>query len=175
MTEVLKKIEESIESVPDFPIKGVLFRDINPILKDSKKFSLLIENMSEGLKDLRLTKIVGIESRGFILGAALAVSLGVGFVPLRKSGKLPGEVLAQTYQLEYGESILEIQKRSLEVSDRMIIVDDVLATGGTARAAVDLCQKIGVMPLRLIVLIELLDLKGRELFSDVQLESFFKF
>lgn len=175
MSEALALIEESIESIPDFPIKGVLFRDINPVLRDAKKFSILIENMSESLKELQLTKIVGIESRGFILGSALATHLGLGFVPLRKSGKLPGEILSQTYQLEYGEAILEIQKDSLDVDDRMVIVDDVLATGGTARAAVDLCQRIGVKPLRLIVLIELLNLNGRELLSDVSVESFFKF
>ena len=159
---VLKK---SIRSIPDFPKKGILFRDITPLLLDRKKFSGCIDRLVNETRG-RVDAVVSIESRGFILGSALAYALGAGFVPIRKEGKLPYRKYRQSYDLEYGSAALEIHKDALRKGSRVVIVDDVLATGGTVRAAIQLVGKLGVEIVGVYFLIELLALKGRERLKD---------
>jgi len=152
----------SVRDVPDFPCAGVLFKDITPLLNDAKAFSLAIDAMAEPALALHPTHVLGLESRGFIFGSALAHKLGLGFVPARKPGKLPMPTFRQTYASEYGEDAMEIHRDAFKPGDRVLIVDDVLATGGTAGAARRLIEAAGAHPVALTLFIELAFLKGRE-------------
>jgi adenine phosphoribosyltransferase len=156
----LDQIEKMILEVPNFPKAGIQFKDITPILADGRAFQALIDHMAERI-DHRTQKIVAIESRGFILGSALALKLGCGLVVVRKPGKLPRATLRETYELEYGSDALEIHHDAIRKGESITIVDDVLATGGTASAAERLCEKIGAHVLGSVFLIELQFLKGR--------------
>jgi len=151
-----------VRDVPDFPCPGVLFKDITPLLNDASAFSLAIDAMAEPALALHPTHVLGIESRGFIFGSALAHKLGLGFVPARKPGKLPMPTLRETYACEYGEDSLEVHRDAFKPGDRVLIVDDVLATGGTAGAARRLVEGAGAHPVALTLFIELGFLKGRE-------------
>jgi adenine phosphoribosyltransferase len=150
-----------IREVPDFPKPGILFRDITPILGDALALKEAVEALAAPLRFLRPTKVVAIESRGFIFGAPVAMALGVGLVIIRKPGKLPADSIRIEYQLEYGSDALEVHTDALGQGDRAVVVDDVLATGGTARAAGELVARTGAVVAGYGFLIELTDLKGR--------------
>ncbi|VVB67698.1 Adenine phosphoribosyltransferase [Candidatus Norongarragalina meridionalis] len=155
-------LSSHIRNVPDFPKKGIGFKDITTLLKDRAAFRDAIKQLSAPYRDKNVSVVVGIESRGFILGAAVAHELGVGFVPLRKPGKLPYKKIKQEYALEYGTDAIEIHEDAIAPGERVLLVDDLLATGGTAKAACDLIEKLGGKIVALAFLIELTFLKGRE-------------
>jgi adenine phosphoribosyltransferase len=163
-------LDERLRSIDDWPVPGVTFRDITPVLADPRGLPVIVAAMRAALAAAGVTEVdavAGIEARGFVLGAPLAVDLGVGFVPVRKQGKLPGDVLAQTYDLEYGTATLEIQADAIARDRRVVIVDDVLATGGTARATVDLVRSTGAEVAAVVCLLELPALSGRDALDDV--------
>ena len=157
----IESIRSSIRSIPDYPQKGILFRDITTLLQNANVFSEVIDIMAERYKDNLPTKIVGIESRGFIFGMVLAYKLGIGFVPIRKKGKLPYKTFEASYDLEYGSAVIEMHQDALTSNDRVVVVDDLLATGGTAAAAISLVQKLGAEIVGFEFVIELLGLNGR--------------
>ena len=159
----VKDLEAAIREVPDFPKPGILFLDILPLLKDSALLKQLTQSLASYAQDIQ--SVVGIEARGFILGSAMAIELGKGFVPLRKKGKLPGAVHSQSYGLEYGTDEIEVQEGVLNPGERIMLVDDVLATGGTLIAGVKLLQKCGVVIESVDVALEIGFLNGRELFE----------
>lgn len=166
-----------IRDIPDFPRKGIVFKDITPLLKDKKAFSFAIEKFFEycRTKELFPDLVVSPESRGFIFGAALALKLGTGFVPVRKAGKLPGKTTKAEYELEYGKNILEIQEDSLAKNQKIIIVDDLLATGGTVLAVKDLVERLGGTILGFLFLIELTEFRGREKLKGYDVFSILRF
>ncbi|WP_030919992.1 adenine phosphoribosyltransferase [Streptosporangium amethystogenes] len=168
MTELSRLILDRIRDVPDYPQPGVMFKDITPLLADPVAFGAVTRALA-GLYEV--DKIVGIEARGFILAAPVACQAGAGFVPVRKKGKLPAETLEASYDLEYGSAIIEVHRDAFIPGERVLIVDDVLATGGTARAAVELVREAGAEVVGLAVLMELSFLKGRERLTDVELHS----
>jgi adenine phosphoribosyltransferase len=151
-----------IRDVPDYPKPGVLFKDITPLLADPEAFTALVEALAAVCVDHGATKVVGLEARGFILAAPVAVRAGIGFVPVRKAGKLPGATLSQAYELEYGSAEMEIHAEDLTADDRVLVIDDVLATGGTAEASLRLIRRSGARIAGLAVLMELGFLGGRE-------------
>jgi adenine phosphoribosyltransferase len=167
-------LKQRIRHVPDFPKAGILFYDITTLLRDSEGFTTTVDRLSTPYMGKGIDVVVGIESRGFILGAAVAQRLGVGFVPIRKPGKLPAKAVKETYDLEYGKDALEIHEDAVERGQRVLIVDDVLATGGTAAAAAKLVKQLGGELHGLAFLIELQFLSGRsklngdEVFSLLQ-------
>ena len=160
LSEALMK--QLIRDVPDFPAPGVMFRDITPVLQDAKAFREVIDSMAECVAPMKADVIVGIESRGFVLGAPIAIQLGLGFVPVRKAGKLPADTIRAKYALEYGTNAVEIHRDALEPGMRVAIVDDLLATGGTAKAAIELVEELGGKVVGVTFLIELDFLHGRE-------------
>lgn len=155
-------LKSKIRIVEDFPKEGISFKDITTLLKDGEYFRKTVDLIVEHLRDKQIDLIVGPEARGFVLGSATAYALGVGFVPVRKPGKLPAEVERYEYELEYGSDILEIHKDAIEEGARIAIVDDLLATGGTMKATVDLIESLGGIVSNCVFLIELEELKGRE-------------
>ena len=155
------RLKKYIREIPDYPKKGILFYDITTLLSDGPAFRRAIAYLAEELKNKKITKVIGIESRGFIFGSVLAYILHCGFVPVRKKGKLPHKTLACDYKLEYGEATLEIHADSIVKGDRVVIVDDLLATGGTAEAAGKLVKKLGGKIYAFCFLVELDFLKGR--------------
>ncbi len=164
-------IKAAIRSIPDFPKPGILFKDITPVLSDENLLEMAVDVMSEPYKNNKPTKIVGLESRGFIFGVALACKLGVGFVPIRKKGKLPYKTYEASYQLEYGSASMEIHQDALTENDKVVIVDDLLATGGTMAAAIELVNKLKAKILGLEFLIELEALNGRRKIKGYNLNS----
>ena len=154
-------LKSKIRHVPDFPKPGILFYDITTLLRDPDGFRAAIDSLASPYRDRGIALVVGIESRGFILGAAVADRLGAGFVPVRKPGKLPSASVSASYDLEYGSDSLEVHRDAIEPGQRVLIVDDLLATGGTARATVDLVKQLGGRVEGVAVLIELVDLAGR--------------
>ena len=171
----MKDLSRRIRSIPDFPKKGILFRDITPLLQDSESFREAVDLMSDEYKKEEIDLVVSAEARGFILGACLAYKLGVGFVPVRKPGKLPYEVEKATYELEYGEDTLEMHRDGVSKGDRVLVFDDLLATGGTARAICQLVEKLGGKIAGICFLIELTFLKGREKIKDYPVFSLIKY
>lgn len=159
MTESIKS---KIRTVPDWPKKGIMFRDITTLLKDAQGFKETIDLLYERYKDKKIDKVVGIESRGFIFGAPLAYLLGCGFVPVRKPGKLPAECVSEEYTLEYGTDKIEIHKDAISKDDKILIIDDLIATGGTIAAAVNLVKKLGGEVVECSFIVDLVDLKGKE-------------
>lgn len=165
-------VKSKIRDIMDFPVKGIVFKDITTVLRDKDGFKAIIDFMKDKFADKKIDYIAGMESRGFIFGSALAYELGVGFVPLRKPGKLPAETISESYDLEYGKNTLEIHKDAIEEGKRVLIVDDLLATGGTALAACNLIKKVGAEVVSAVFVIELADLKGRDKMpSDVEVVS----
>lgn len=167
----LELLKSRIRAIPDFPKKGILFRDITPLLKDPKLIIETADLMAANYAQLNPTIIVGLESRGFIFGMALACRMGLGFVPIRKKGKLPYKIFSLNYDLEYGTDSIEIHQDAIKKTDRIIIVDDLLATGGTALAAVNLLKNFDAEILGLEFLIELESLKGREKLKEYRVNS----
>lgn len=157
---MMTEIKESIRAIPDFPKKGILFRDITPLLLDGKKFKFCIDQFTKATKG-KVDYVISIESRGFIFGSALSYALGAGFVPIRKEGKLPYEKFQMSCELEYGKAVLEIHSDAIKKGSRVILVDDVLATGGTVGAAVELLKKFDVKICGIYFLIELAALNAR--------------
>lgn len=151
-----------IRDVPDYPVQGVMFKDITPLLADPEAFTALTDSLAEICARRGATKVVGLEARGFILGAPVALRAGLGFIPVRKAGKLPGATLAQSYELEYGAAEIEVHAEDLGADDRVLIVDDVLATGGTADASLQLVRRAGAQVAGFAVLMELGFLGGRD-------------
>jgi adenine phosphoribosyltransferase len=154
-------LKKRIRHVPDFPKAGILFYDVTTLLRDPGGFKLAIDTMSEPYQNRGIDLVVGVESRGFILGAAVADRIGAGFVPVRKKGKLPADTIRATYDLEYGSDSLEMHRDAVQQGQQVLIVDDLLATGGTARATVDLVRQLGGAVHGLSFLIELVALNGR--------------
>jgi adenine phosphoribosyltransferase len=158
----MQVLKEKIRHVPDFPKPGILFYDVTTLLRDAEGFKLAIDALTAPYEQASVGLVVGIESRGFILGAAVADRLGAGFVPIRKVGKLPSATVKKTYDLEYGTDSLEMHRDAIDPGQNVLIVDDLLATGGTARAAVDLVKEIGGRVAGVAFLIELVALNGRQ-------------
>jgi len=157
-------IKSKIRTIPDYPKKGIMFRDITTLIKDPVGFRLVIDTLTQRYihADFEFDTIVGIESRGFIIGAALSYTLGKGFVPIRKKGKLPAEVVSQEYSLEYGTDKIEIHKDALKKGDRVLLIDDLLATGGTALAAAALVEKLGAKIVEMSFIVDLPEVGGRK-------------
>lgn len=170
-----KDVASVIRDVPDFPKAGIMFKDITPVLQSPKLLSEVSYFFVHQNMGLNANKIVSIESRGFIFGSILAYELHAGFVPVRKKGKLPADVISVSYDLEYGQSILEIHKDSLKPGDRVIIHDDVLATGGTVDATIQLVEKLGGIVVNVCFLIELSFLAGRERLKNYHIDSLVKY
>ena len=170
----LNGVKDFIRTIPDFPKKGISFRDITPLLRDREGFQEVIALLQQECPE-DIKSIVGIESRGFILGGALAVNLKVGFVPIRKKGKLPYTTERITYQLEYGTETIEVHTDSIQKGEEVILVDDLLATGGTAAASAKLIERLGGQIIKILFLIELTDLKGREKLKNYNLFSLIKY
>lgn len=164
----------AIRDIPDYPKKGIVFKDITPLLADGKLFQSVVDDLTNYCKDKGITKIVGIESRGFIFGAPLACALGVGFVPIRKKGKLPYKKIAASFTLEYGTDIIELHEDALTKDDTVVIIDDLLATGGTTRAALELVNKLGAKLAFCLYVSELSFLKGGKTLN-VPYKSLIKF
>ena len=163
--------KDYIAIVEDFPIKGISFKDITPILKNGEVFKLITKDIAEFAKKVGANVIVGPESRGFIFGCPVAVELGLSFVPIRKPGKLPRETVSKEYSLEYGTNTLCIHADALSKGDKVLIVDDLLATGGTIGAAVELINSLGADVVGCAFVVELTELKGREKLGDVEVLS----
>lgn len=164
-------LRSHIRDVPDFPQPGVVFKDINPLLADPVAFSTVVAALAEQARELAVTRIAGIEARGFFFAAPVALAVGVGVLPIRKAGKLPGRTLSETYALEYGSATVEVQEGAVAAGDRILVVDDVLATGGTAIAAANLLRAAGAEPVALAVLLELTFLGGRERVSPLPVSA----
>lgn len=168
-------IKELIRDVPDFPVDGIMFRDITPVLQDADSFKQVVCSLTELVAQMKPDVIVGIESRGFILGTPVALELGVGFVPVRKVGKLPAETVRAEYALEYGTNTVEMHKDAIMPGQRVAIVDDLLATGGTAAAACQLIEELEGNVSGLVFLIELEFLKGRRALEGYEVQTLVKY
>ena len=157
----MEHLKALIRDVPDFPMQGILFRDVTPLLRDPRGLSQVVDILAERYRGERIDAVAGIESRGFLFGAPLAVALGVGFVPIRKLGKLPADKISREYALEYGTNTLEMHRDAVRPGERVVLVDDLLATGGTARAAAELLEAQGAKVVETAFVIELAFLNGR--------------
>ena len=169
------KVEDYVLTIPDFPEKGIMFRDISTVLESPEGFRLAIEGYKSLLEGVEFDAIAGAESRGFMFGAPLAYALGKPFLLIRKAGKLPRETESVSYDLEYGSATIEMHKSSVKKGDRIVVVDDLIATGGTMKASCELIEKLGGKVAKIIVLIELEGLKGRDLLKDYDLGSVVKY
>jgi len=168
-------VQQLIRAIPDFPIPGILFRDITPLLKDARGFRQAVDLFVEHYRDRKIDYVVGIEARGYMLGAPLAYAIGAGFVPVRKPGKLPYSKLSESYALEYGTNSLEIHADALGNGDRVVVVDDLLATGGTAAATRRLLERLGAHVDGFAFLIELEALNGRAALECTDVTAFIKY
>ena len=166
----MKPLEEYVRSIPDFPEPGIIFRDITSILQDADGLKLAIDSMQKCLDD-----VVGTESRGFIFGVPIAYNLHKPFVPVRKKGKLPCETISQSYDLEYGSATIEMHKDSIKPGQKVVIVDDLIATGGTVEAAIKMVEALGGEVVRVVFLMELAGLKGRERLKDYSVSSVLRY
>jgi adenine phosphoribosyltransferase len=164
-----------IRNVPDFPVKGILFYDITTLLKEPEAFKASIDQLADHYREAEIDLIVGIESRGFIFGTVLAYVLGTGFVPVRKPGKLPAEILTESYELEYGTNTIEIHVDAIEKGQKVLVVDDLLATGGTAKATCNLVEKLGGEVIGVAFVIELGFLNGRDKLTEYEVFSLLKY
>jgi adenine phosphoribosyltransferase len=165
-----KSVRDYIRTIVDFPHEGIMFRDVTTLFADPRGFRMCVDQMLHPYAGLDIDKVVGLEARGFILGGAIAHQLGTGFVPIRKKGKLPGRVISQDYKLEYGEAIVEIHDDALKPGDRVLLVDDLLATGGTAGAGISLIERLGAEIVGCAFIIDLPELGGRKLLETLGME-----
>ena len=167
----MKKLEEYVRSIPDFPEPGIIFRDITTILQDPDGLHLAIQSMQDKLKDTEFDVVVGTESRGFIFGVPIAYNLHKAFVPVRKKGKLPCETVSMEYDLDYGSAVIEMHKDSIKPGQKVVLVEDLVATGGTIEAAIKLVEELGGEVVKVVFLMELAGLKGRERLKGYEVES----
>ena len=167
----MKKIEEYVRSIPDFPEPGIIFRDVTSILQDADGLRLAIDKIQESLEGVEFDTVVGPESRGFIFGVPVAYNLHKGFVPVRKKGKLPCETVEIEYDLEYGSSVIEMHKDAIKPGEKVVIIDDLIATGGTTEAIIKLVEGLGGEVVKICFLMELSGLKGREKLKDYDVAS----
>lgn len=167
----MKELKDYVRSIPDFPEKGIIFRDITTVLEDPEGLKLAIDSMQKQLENVDFDVVLGAESRGFIFGAPIAYNLNKAFVPVRKKGKLPCQTIEESYDLEYGKATLEIHKDSIKPGQKVVIVDDLIATGGTLEAIIKLVERLGGEVVKISCLIELPELKGREKLKDYNIES----
>lgn len=167
----MKKLEEYVRSIPDFPEEGIIFRDVTSVLQDAEGLQLAVNTMQEKIKDLEFDVVAGPESRGFIFGTPIAYNNHKPFVLIRKKGKLPCETVEKEYNLEYGTAVIEMHKDAVKPGQKVLIVDDLIATGGTTEAMVRLIEELGGKVVGIVVLIELAGLKGREKLKDYRLEA----
>lgn len=167
----MKKVEDYVTSIPGYPKEGIIFRDITSVLESKEGLKLAIDEMDKLLEGVDFDVIAGAESRGFIFGAPLAYIHNKGFIPVRKKGKLPRETVEMSYDLEYGSATIEIHKDSIKPGDKVVLVDDLIATGGTIQAAAKLVEQLGGEVVKMIFLIELTDLKGREVLKKYDIAS----
>ena len=165
-----RSVKDYIRTIVDFPHEGILFRDVTTLFADARGFRMAVDQLLTPYAGEPIDKVVGLEARGFILGGAVAHQLSVGFVPIRKKGKLPGAVLSQAYALEYGEAVMEIHDDALKPGERVLIVDDLLATGGTAAAGIKLCERLGAEVIGCAFVIDLPELGGRKLLEGLGYE-----
>ncbi|ONI45787.1 adenine phosphoribosyltransferase [Candidatus Epulonipiscium fishelsonii] len=168
-------MQDLIRDIPDFPYEGILFRDITPLLQNPEGLKKAVDSMAELLEGVDFDLVVGPESRGFIFGVPLAYKMNKGFIPVRKPKKLPFQTISQVYDLEYGNNILEIHVDAIKKGQKVVIADDLLATGGTTKTVVDLIERLGGEVVEFVCLIELEALKGRELLKDIKVESLLKY
>lgn len=175
MQENIQKIKSMIREIPNFPKEGILFRDITTALKDADTLKLTVDEIYEAFKDEKIDYIAGIESRGFIYGMPLAYKLGCGFIPVRKPNKLPRETVEVSYDLEYGSNTLCIHKDSVKPGQKVVIIDDLLATGGTVEATVKLVEKLGGKVVGCAFLIELVELHGRDKLAGIPVKTLLAF
>lgn len=167
----MKKIEDYVRSIPDFPEEGIIFRDVTSVLQDADGLHLAISSMENKIRDWDFDVVVGPESRGFIFGVPIAYNLHKPFVPVRKKGKLPCETVSVEYELEYGSAVLEMHKDSIKPGQKVVIIDDLMATGGTIEAIVKLIRELGGEVVGSVFLMELKGLKGRDKLKDIRVES----
>lgn len=167
----MKPIEEYVRSIPDFPEPGIIFRDVTSVLQDADGLHLSIDLMQEKLEGVEFDVIVGAESRGFIFGVPLAYNLHKPFIPIRKKGKLPCETVSQEYELEYGTAVIEMHKDAIKPGQRVVIIDDLMATGGTTEAMVKLIEGLGGKVVKCVFLMELAGLEGRKRLGDYDVDS----
>ena len=158
----MKKLEEYVKSIPDFPEKGIIFRDVTSVLQDAEGLHLAIDQMQEKLEGVDFDVVLGPESRGFIFGVPIAYNMHKAFVPVRKKGKLPRATISQTYDLEYGTATIEIHKDAIQPGQKVVIIDDLIATGGTTEAIIKMVEELGGEVVKIVFLMELAGLKGRE-------------
>ena len=170
MSKNTKTVKDYIRTIVDFPHEGIMFRDVTTLFADARGFRMAIDQLLHPYAGVRFDKVVGLEARGFILGGAIAHQLSVGFVPVRKKGKLPGRTIAQDYKLEYGEATVEIHDDSLQPGERVLLVDDLLATGGTAEAGIRLIERLGAEVVGCAFVIDLPDLGGRKLLEGMGMD-----
>lgn len=165
-----KSVKDYIRTIVDFPHEGILFRDVTTLFADARGFRICVDQLLSPYAGIPIDKVVGLEARGFILGGAVAHQLTTGFVPIRKKGKLPGAVISQAYALEYGEAVMEIHDDAIQPGERVLIVDDLLATGGTASAAIELCRRLGAEVVGAAFVIDLPELGGRRAIEALGVE-----
>ncbi len=165
-----KTVKDYIRTIVDFPHEGIMFRDVTTLFSDPRGFRMCIDQMLHPYAGQRIDKVVGLEARGFILGGAIAHQLSVGFVPIRKKGKLPGATLSEAYQLEYGEAVMEIHDDAIQPGEKVLVVDDLLATGGTAAAGIKLIERLGGEIVGCSFIVDLPDLGGRKVLENLGIE-----
>ncbi|MBS5955852.1 MAG: adenine phosphoribosyltransferase [Clostridiales bacterium] len=167
----MKKLEDYVASIPDFPEEGIIFRDVTTILEDADGLSLAVDGVRKMLEGVEYDSVIGPESRGFIFGVPVAYAEHKGFIPVRKKGKLPREVLSMDYALEYGTATIEIHKDSIKPGQKIVIIDDLIATGGTIEAIIKLVEELGGEIVKICFIMELAGLEGREKLKDYDVES----
>lgn len=163
-------VKDYIRTIVDFPHEGIMFRDVTTLFADPRGFRIAVDQMLHPYAGLAIDKVVGLEARGFILGGAIAHQLSVGFVPIRKKGKLPGATLSQAYTLEYGEAVVEVHDDAIQAGEKILVVDDLLATGGTAEAGIKLIERLGGEIISCAFIIDLPDLGGRKKLEDLGMD-----
>ena len=167
----MKKLEDYVKSIPDFPEKGIIFRDVTSVLQDADGLHMAIDQMQKKLEGVDFDIVLGPESRGFIFGVPIAYNMHKAFVPVRKKGKLPRATISQTYDLEYGTATIEIHKDAIQPGQKVVIIDDLIATGGTTEAIIKMVEELGGEVVRCVFLMELAGLKGREKLNGYDIDS----